>query len=75
LLVDRDGRDGIHHLADDLPSRSTTLLPIVEAASLLGYIHVKEGDAEITPEGKRLRPSRQSCAARNSSAWPPSAFR
>jgi NitT/TauT family transport system ATP-binding protein len=54
LLVDREGRDGIHHLADDLAFEIDDLLPIVEAASLLGYIHVKEGDAEITPEGKRF---------------------
>jgi NitT/TauT family transport system ATP-binding protein len=52
LLVDRNGRDDIYRLADDLAFEIDDLLPIVEAASLLGYIHVKEGDAEITPDGK-----------------------
>ncbi|MGO9228343.1 MAG: nitrate/sulfonate/bicarbonate ABC transporter ATP-binding protein [Bryobacteraceae bacterium] len=54
LLIDREGRDDIYHLADDLAFEIDDLLPIVEAASLLGYIHVKEGDAEITGEGKRF---------------------
>jgi NitT/TauT family transport system ATP-binding protein len=54
LLVDREGRDEIHHLADDLAFEIDDLLPIVEAASLLGYINVKEGNAELTPEGKRF---------------------
>ena len=54
LLADREGRDDIHHLADDLAFEIDDLLPIVEAASLLGYINVKEGDAQITPEGQRF---------------------
>ena len=54
LLLDRGGRDDIYHLADDLAFEIDDLLPIVEAASLLGYINVKEGDAEITDEGKRF---------------------
>ncbi|HEY9140899.1 MAG TPA: nitrate/sulfonate/bicarbonate ABC transporter ATP-binding protein [Bryobacteraceae bacterium] len=54
LLADREGRDDIYHLADDLAFEIDDLLPIVEAASLLGYINVKEGDAELTPEGKRF---------------------
>jgi NitT/TauT family transport system ATP-binding protein len=54
LLVDREGRDEIHHLADDLAFEIDDLLPIIEASSLLGYIHVKEGNAEITPEGQRF---------------------
>ena len=54
LLSDRDGRDEIHHLADDLAFEIDDLLPIIEASSLLGYIHVKEGNAEITPEGQRF---------------------
>ena len=54
LLADREGRDEIHHLADDLAFEIDDLLPIVEAASLLGFIHVKEGYAELTPEGQRF---------------------
>ena len=52
LLLDRDGRDDIYHLADDLAFGIDDLLPIVESASLLGFITVKEGDAELTPEGR-----------------------
>ena len=54
LLADRQGRDDIYHLADDLAFEIDDLLPLVEAASLLGFIHIKEGDAELTPEGKRF---------------------
>ena len=53
LLVDRNGRDDIYRLADDLAFEIDDLLPIVEASSLLGYITVKEGDAEVTEEGRR----------------------
>jgi len=52
LLLDRNGRDDIYHLADELAFEIDDLLPIVESASLLGYITVKEGDAELTPEGR-----------------------
>jgi NitT/TauT family transport system ATP-binding protein len=54
LLVDRGGRDDIHHLADDLAFEIDDLLPIVEAAAMLGFIVVTEGDAEITPEGREF---------------------
>jgi NitT/TauT family transport system ATP-binding protein len=52
LLADRNGRDDMSHLAGELSFEIDDLLPIVESASLLGFITVKEGDAEITPEGK-----------------------
>jgi NitT/TauT family transport system ATP-binding protein len=52
LLADRNGRDDMYHLADELSFELDDLLPIVESASLLGFITVKEGDAEITPEGR-----------------------
>ena len=54
LLVDRNGREDIYRLAEDLAFEIDDLLPIVEAASLLGYIRVKEGDAEVTDEGRRF---------------------
>ena len=54
LLVDRGGRDNLHHLADDLAFELDDLLPIVEAASMLGFIVVTEGDAEITTEGREF---------------------
>ncbi len=54
LLVDRNGRDDIYRLADDLAFEIDDLLPIVEASAMLGYITVKEGDAEVTEAGRRF---------------------
>jgi NitT/TauT family transport system ATP-binding protein len=54
LLVDRGGRDDLHHLADDLAFELDDLLPIVEAAAMLGFIVVTQGDAETTPEGREF---------------------
>ena len=51
ILIDRGGKDDIYHLADELAMEVDDLLPIVEAAALLGFIRVQEGDVEITPEG------------------------
>ena len=53
ILSDRAGHDDIYHLADDLSFEIDDFLPIVEAATTLGFLHVSEGDAELTPEGKR----------------------
>jgi NitT/TauT family transport system ATP-binding protein len=54
LLADRSGHDDLHHLADDLAFELDDLLPIVEAASMLGFIVIAEGDAEITLEGREF---------------------
>jgi NitT/TauT family transport system ATP-binding protein len=54
LLLERNGRDDLYHLADDLAFEIDDLLPIVEAGSLLGFLITKEGDVEITPEGQRF---------------------
>jgi NitT/TauT family transport system ATP-binding protein len=54
LLLDRSGHDDIHRLADDLAFEIDDLLPIVEAAALLGFITVKEGDAELTAAGREF---------------------
>jgi NitT/TauT family transport system ATP-binding protein len=54
LVVERNGRDDLYHLADDLAFEIDDLLPIVEGASLLGFVVAKEGDIEITPEGRRF---------------------
>lgn len=54
LLVDRNGRDDIYRLADDLAFEIDDLLPIVEASSMLGFITVKEGDAEVTEDGRKF---------------------
>ena len=51
LLVDHNGREDIYRLADKLSFEIDDLLPIVDAASLLGFITVTEGDAEVTPVG------------------------
>jgi len=52
LLADRDGRDDLYKLADDLAIDVDDLLPIVDAAVLLGFAVVHEGDVEITSEGR-----------------------
>ncbi len=51
LLVDKGGRDDIYRLADDLAFEVDDLLPIVDAAQLLGFLKIEEGDAAITPSG------------------------
>jgi NitT/TauT family transport system ATP-binding protein len=51
LLIDKNGRDDIYRLADDLTFEIDDLLPIVDAAQLLGFLKVEEGDASITDSG------------------------
>jgi len=51
LLHDRGGKDDLYKLADVLSMDAEDLLPIVEASVMLGFATLKEGDAEITPEG------------------------
>ncbi|HEV3333439.1 MAG TPA: nitrate/sulfonate/bicarbonate ABC transporter ATP-binding protein [Bryobacteraceae bacterium] len=51
LLVDRNGREEVHKLADDLALELDDLLPIVEASELLGFIVLKDGFAELTDQG------------------------
>jgi NitT/TauT family transport system ATP-binding protein len=51
LLLDKGGRDDIYRLADDLAFEIDDLLPIVDAAQLLGFLKVEEGDATITEQG------------------------
>jgi NitT/TauT family transport system ATP-binding protein len=52
MLEDRGGRCDIYHLADELTFELDELLPIVDAAALLGFATVSEGDVEITPAGR-----------------------
>ncbi len=54
ILLDRGGRDDLHRLADELGMEVDDLLPIVEAAALLNFIRLHEGDVELTPEGRAL---------------------
>jgi NitT/TauT family transport system ATP-binding protein len=51
LMLDKGGRDDIYRLADDLSFEIDDLLPIVDAAQLLGFLTVEEGDAVITASG------------------------
>ena len=51
LLLDKGGRDDIYRLADDLAFEIDDLLPIVDAAQILGFLKVEEGDAAITETG------------------------
>ena len=51
ILLDHNGKDDIYRLADDLAFEIDDLLPIVDAAQLLGFLIVTEGDAAITPNG------------------------
>jgi len=54
LLLDRGGRDDMYRLADDLAFEIDDLLPIVDAAQLLGFLKIEEGDAVITPSGEEF---------------------
>ena len=51
ILADQNGREDVYRLADLLSFEIDDLLPIVEAAALLGFVKVSEGDVEMTPEG------------------------
>jgi NitT/TauT family transport system ATP-binding protein len=51
ILADHNGREDVYRMADQLSFELDDLLPIVEAAELLGFVKVTEGDVEITPEG------------------------
>ncbi|HUI85409.1 MAG TPA: nitrate/sulfonate/bicarbonate ABC transporter ATP-binding protein [Candidatus Binatia bacterium] len=52
LLADRGGRDDLYKLADELAMDVDDLLPIVEASQILGFAVLREGDVEITPQGR-----------------------
>jgi NitT/TauT family transport system ATP-binding protein len=54
LLAERGGRDDLPRLAGALAMEVDDLLPIVEAAALLGFARVHEGDLEVTTEGHAL---------------------
>ena len=52
LLSERGGRDDLYKLADELAMDVDDLLPIVDASVMLGFAVLREGDVEITPEGR-----------------------
>ena len=51
LLEDHSGKYDMYRLADDLSFEIDHLLPIVDAAQLLGFLSVVEGAAVISPSG------------------------
>jgi NitT/TauT family transport system ATP-binding protein len=53
MLVDSGGSEDLYHLAERLLMEVDDLFPIVEAAVLLGFAELKEGDSDITPAGKK----------------------
>ena len=52
MLVDHEGRDDMYRLAGALSFEIDDLLPVVDAAVLVGFAKVEEGDVEITPAGR-----------------------
>ena len=52
LLVDRNGEEDLYHISEDLLLEADDLLPIVQAAALLGFATAGRGDVAITPEGR-----------------------
>jgi NitT/TauT family transport system ATP-binding protein len=52
LIVDQGGRHDLFRLAEQLHLEADDLLPLTEAAAILGFANLKEGDVEITEEGR-----------------------
>ena len=52
LLNDRGGEDDLYHVAEELLMEVDDLLPIVDAATLLGLAISHHGDLSLTPAGK-----------------------
>ncbi|HXA56157.1 MAG TPA: AAA-associated domain-containing protein [Candidatus Acidoferrum sp.] len=52
LLVDHGGEEDLYHVAGKLLLETDDLLPIIEGATMLGFAKAREGDVQITAEGK-----------------------
>lgn len=52
LLIDRGGTDDIFQLAQRLSLEVDDLLPIVDAAQMLDFAQVSQGDVTVTPTGR-----------------------
>ena len=52
MLADHNGRDDMYRLAAALSFEIDDLLPVVDAAVLLAFARVEEGDVELTPTGR-----------------------
>ena len=53
-LAHLGGREDLYELARDLHLESDDLLPLAEAADLLGFADIQEGDVFLTPEGHQF---------------------
>jgi NitT/TauT family transport system ATP-binding protein len=51
LLKDRGGKEDLYHVAEDLLMEVDDLMPLVEAAVLLGFVKSAAGDIEMTQAG------------------------
>jgi NitT/TauT family transport system ATP-binding protein len=54
LLMDRGGEEDAYHVAEHLLLELDDLLPIIDAAVLLGFAETQEGDIKITPKGREF---------------------
>jgi NitT/TauT family transport system ATP-binding protein len=52
LLIDRGGEEDLYHVAEVLLLEVDDLLPILDAAVMLGFATAHEGDVKITPQGR-----------------------
>ena len=51
LLIDQGGKDDIYRMAEKLSFEIDDLLPIIDAAQMLGFLTVHEGDVAMTELG------------------------
>jgi NitT/TauT family transport system ATP-binding protein len=51
-LSDEGGKADIYRFAADVAMELDDLLPVVEAGELLGFVHVQEGDLQLTALGR-----------------------
>jgi NitT/TauT family transport system ATP-binding protein len=54
ILMARGGKDGLAEIADDLSFEIDDLLPLTDAALLLGMARIDASDIELTAEGKEF---------------------
>ncbi len=54
LVFERGGEEDIYKLSDELQMEVDDILPIVDAAVLLQYVKVTEGDISLTEKGKEF---------------------
>jgi NitT/TauT family transport system ATP-binding protein len=57
FIIDFGGHIDVYRLADELSFEIDDLLPIVDAAQLLGFLTVEEGDVAITAAGREYAES------------------